>query len=58
MECESCGRSLDDGVLVLPWEVATIQRPMLSDHTVGTRTPYMDTAKTMIEGDSNQLRGI
>lgn len=20
MECESCGRSLDNGVLVLPWE--------------------------------------
>ena len=58
MECECCGRSLDNGVLVLPWEDGTIRRPMLSAHTAGTRTPYMDTAKTMIEGDSNQLRGI
>lgn len=27
----------------------------VSAHTAGTRTPYTDTAKTMIEGDSNHF---
>ena len=58
MKCESCGRSLDNGILVLPWENGNNPTAyVICSHCRHKNTVY-GYGETMIEGDSNQLRGI